>query len=319
MFVVFKPGLDLVVAVSRRFKSVNSHDLIFGQTSRQRHLGVGAFEFAVVLRQPRNEFEFLLCRGKKIGDHRHIDRPRRRLRLQRILRFRRSGIDRRLIEHVILDRKLLVARALAIAQLPLLGDRTPIRARLGGVNLVRSVIFLQSAAVLGHRRRKIWRGRRLIGMICGGLRSKHCRRKDQTGGEQIAQAAQCRTDRHSAVPRRPCRIGRVSTSSPRPHIRFCDATRAAMLPPSRWQSVLSRPFVLDGTGGCWSTCGTKLPGGSHVLLTPSVAACRACGCFDLRRACAGRRPSSTNGKASKAPPRARSQQPSPSIPRQPHC
>ena len=77
MFVVFEAGLDVVAAVSGRLETVNAHHLVPGQPGGLRDSGIGLLEFVVALRQPRHELEFLLRGGEKIGDDRHVDRPRR--------------------------------------------------------------------------------------------------------------------------------------------------------------------------------------------------------------------------------------------------
>ena len=87
VLIVFESRLDVVIAVSGRLETVNSHDLVFGQSGRSGSFGIGAFELTVILRQSRAELELLLRGGKKIGDDRHIDRMRRRLRLDGLRGF----------------------------------------------------------------------------------------------------------------------------------------------------------------------------------------------------------------------------------------
>ena len=71
--IIFAAGLDVVAAVAGRLEAVNTHDLISGQPGGQGHTGVSALELIVALRPLRREFEFAFRRGKKVGDHRHID------------------------------------------------------------------------------------------------------------------------------------------------------------------------------------------------------------------------------------------------------
>ena len=62
---VFKPGLDVVIAVAAGLEAVDAHDLLFCQPGRQRDPGVGAFELAVVFRPARRKFEFALRPARK--------------------------------------------------------------------------------------------------------------------------------------------------------------------------------------------------------------------------------------------------------------
>src|SRR5262249_56253732 len=95
MLVVFEPGLDVVTAVSGGLEAVNPDDLLSRQTRCKRHFGIGALEFGLALRKPRDELEFLERRRDKVGDHRHIDPRRRNFGLKRIPRLRRAGVCRR--------------------------------------------------------------------------------------------------------------------------------------------------------------------------------------------------------------------------------
>jgi hypothetical protein len=175
----------------------------------------------------RREFEFALRRGKKIGDHRHIDSLRRRFRLERIARLRRPAIDRRLIEHIVVNRKRFAVRAFGVAQLPLRRDLAPIRARGGGVSVVELVIGFQRGVILRHRGAEIYRPGWRLTALRSGRRDKRCRCNDEAGGEQTARVAVYRTDSHS-VAARPNQF-RLSSIL---HNRFYDARRAALLPPS---------------------------------------------------------------------------------------
>ena len=115
MLVVFEPGLDVVSAVSGRLEAVNPDDLLSRQTCCKRHLGIAALELSLALRKSRDEFEFLARGGDEVGDHRYIDPRRRDFGLERMLRLRRAGIDRRLCEHIIGHRNGLAPRALGVA------------------------------------------------------------------------------------------------------------------------------------------------------------------------------------------------------------
>jgi hypothetical protein len=169
--------------------------LFFRQSRRRGHPGVSALEFAFALRRSWNELEFLLCRGEKIRHHRHISHARRRLfiRLRGIARFRRPGINRRLGEHVVVDRNRFVVCALGRAQVALLGDPAPIRRGHGSIFLLRVRVLGQRAAILRHCSRG---GRRIGGQRChrrfpsvGCLSVQHLRRQDDRCRQQISEAA----------------------------------------------------------------------------------------------------------------------------------
>jgi hypothetical protein len=112
--VVFESGLHVVTAVAAGLEAVDADDLLLVQPGCEGDLPVGALEFAFALRLARNEFEFLSGGGEKVGDHRHIGPGGRRLflrRLRRIDRLGRAGINRRLGEHIVVDRTALGLRA----------------------------------------------------------------------------------------------------------------------------------------------------------------------------------------------------------------
>ena len=224
--IIFAAGLDVVAAVAGRFEAVNAHDLISGQPGGQRHASVSAFELIVALRPLRREFEFAFRRGKKVGDHRYIDPLRRRFRLERIARLWRPAIDRRLREHIVVDRQRFAVRAFGVAQLPLRRDLAPIRARGSGVSVVELVIGFQCGVILRHRGAEIYRPGSRLTALRSGRRAKRRRCNDEAGGEQTARAAVYRTDSHSfaACPNR-FRLSQIL------HNRFYDARRAALLPP----------------------------------------------------------------------------------------
>ena len=228
MRIIFAAGLDVVVAVAGCFEAVNAHDLISGQPGRQRHAGVSALELVVALRPLRRELEFAFRRGKKVGDHRHIDPLRRRFGLERIARLWWPAIDRWLNEHVVVDRKRFAVRAFGVAQLPLRRDLAPIRARGGGVSVVELGIGFQCGAILRHRGAGICRSaEQLTALRSGWRRSKHRRCNDQAGSEQIKRFAIYRTDPHPVAA-----LSKLAPFQPLLHSQFYDATRAASLPPS---------------------------------------------------------------------------------------
>jgi hypothetical protein len=180
VFVVFKPGFNVVGAVSGCLEAVDAHHLVPGQPGSERHPGIGAFELVFGLRQQRDELEFVLGRRQKNGDDRHVDRMRRRFRLDRIARPRRPGIDRRLLEHVVVDCERFSVRALGVAQLPLRGDRAPVGVGRRDIGFMRAVILFQQDAILLHRRRSILQRR--------GLRAQGRRRHGETDRQQIGRA-----------------------------------------------------------------------------------------------------------------------------------
>src|ERR1700691_6806022 len=100
--VVLESSLHIVAAVAASFEAVDAHNLIPGKPGRERRPGISVLEFAFAARQARNEFKFALRRRKKIGYHRYI-RRRILLRLERIARPGRTGINRGLGEHVIVE------------------------------------------------------------------------------------------------------------------------------------------------------------------------------------------------------------------------
>src|SRR6266700_2975209 len=112
MLVVFEPRFDVVTAVSTCLESINSNNLISGQSRGERHFGISALELDLALRQSRRKLELLAGRSQKIGDDRHIGRTRAGFGFYRLWR---SGIDRRLGEDVVRDRQRLATRAFAIA------------------------------------------------------------------------------------------------------------------------------------------------------------------------------------------------------------
>ncbi|MGY4166657.1 hypothetical protein ACVIM8_000730 [Bradyrhizobium sp. USDA 4529] len=99
----------------------------------------------------------------QIGGHRkRLGRTRRLAFLlfrSRIDRPLRTLIDRRLLQHVIVQRDLHAVAPLGIAAAPLLGDRVPIGARVLLEGGARLLIFLQLAAILHDRLRRCLRHR----------------------------------------------------------------------------------------------------------------------------------------------------------------
>ena len=188
VLVIFEPGFDVVTAVSGRFKAVNPHDLVPRQAGGKRRYGVSALKLGLALRKARDEFELLARRCDKIGDHRHIDRSRRNFGLERIARFRRTGIDRRLRQHIIGQGQRLATGALGIAQLPLIRNQRPVRARCRGIALPRLVVFLERMAVVGHGRSGARRLHQGIGGLAGLRRRRRKARRrhrdrQQCGGQ----------------------------------------------------------------------------------------------------------------------------------------
>ena len=191
--IVFKPRLHVVIAVAAGLEAVDTHDLLFGQPGRQGDAGVSAFEFALALRLKWSKLELALGGCEKVGHHRHVRRGRRRLflRLRRIARFRRAAIDRRLRQHIIVERDLFTARAFRRPQMPLCGNRAPIRLGRGRVARLDLQIFGQSAAILDHRGRKRRRRHCRCGWrvaALGRLGAKRRRRQSHRCREQTPEA-----------------------------------------------------------------------------------------------------------------------------------
>ena len=194
--VVFEPGLHVVTAVAAGLEAVDADDLFFVQAGREGNLPVGALEFTFALRPARNEFEFLSGGGKKIGDHRHVGPGGRRLllrRLRRIDRFGRAGINRRLGEHIIVERQRFLARALGDALAPFLRNEAPIRLGLGGVSGLRLLIFSKRAAILRDcrgRRRRSHRGLPHLGRLRGRRHHGQQDRERTGAGVMVSNANQ---------------------------------------------------------------------------------------------------------------------------------
>ena len=112
----------------------------------------------------------------------------------RINRALRPGIDRRLRQHVVVERNGYPLAALGVAAAPLLGDRAPIGARLRVERGARLLIFLQLAAVFGNRlrrgslRERIGDHRRQrAGADRHGTRRAHGQRERQTSQREANQ------------------------------------------------------------------------------------------------------------------------------------
>src|ERR1700722_4264279 len=150
--VAFGAGLHVVAAVATRLKAVDADDLLLPESGRERNLRVGALEFAFALRLARDEFEFLLGGGEKVGHPRDIGSAGSRLlvrRPRRIDRLGRTAINRRLGEDIVLERKRLLTGALGCPLPPLLGNEAPVRLGFGRIGGLRVLIFGERALILG--------------------------------------------------------------------------------------------------------------------------------------------------------------------------
>ena len=183
-----KSGLHVVGAVAaRRLGSVDPDRQFPGQAGRRGDFRISALVFDLALRPLRHELVLHECSAQKIGDDRDACFLREWLLFgwrRRIDRLFRSGIDRRLGQHVVVEQDFRFAAALAVAQDALVGDRLPIRARLGLVAIMRLGVGLELLAVLDH-----CRGQRLCG-------------RGAMGGRRGARRNARRT---AAVPRAPGR------------------------------------------------------------------------------------------------------------------
>ena len=128
----------------------------------------------------------LRWRGRSDRFGRRIDRPLR------------PGIERRLGQHVIVERDGLAIAPLGVAAAPLLGDRGPIGAGLCLERGARFLIFLQLAAIFRDRLRRgrlRHRVRRRGGKQCihrDGVRRAHQQRerdKAKTEANQLRSAS----------------------------------------------------------------------------------------------------------------------------------
>ncbi len=88
----------------------------------------------------------------------------------RIHRTLRSAVDRRLRQHVVLERDRLPIAPLGVAAAPLLGNRTPIGAGFLLERRARLLIFAELAAIFRDRLRRC------------GLRHRAGRRRRERGG-----------------------------------------------------------------------------------------------------------------------------------------
>ena len=124
--------LHVVIAVAAGLERIDPHRLLARQAGGQRVAGIGALEVDFGGRPLRHELEMLGGGFQEIGDHRQrLALARRLLFLRlRINRPLRTAVDRRLRQHVIVQRNGLTFPALGVAALSLLGDRRPIGPRL---------------------------------------------------------------------------------------------------------------------------------------------------------------------------------------------
>ena len=182
--------LHVVIAGAAGLERIDPHRLLARQARGQRVAGIGALELDFGGRPLRRELELLGGGFQEIGDHRNrLALARRLLFLRlRIDRPLRPAIDRRLRQHIIVERNGLAFPPLGVAALSFLRDRRPIGARLLLERGARFLIFFQLAAIFGDRLRRGrlrhrigGRGREYVRIHRHGRRAREQRERDKSG------------------------------------------------------------------------------------------------------------------------------------------
>jgi len=177
-------GLRIVGAVAAGLEGIDADDLLARQARGERDARIGALEFEIARRLIRHEAELGLRVAEEIGDH----RDRRRLARFRsgrrigIDRARRAGIDRRLLQHVVLEQDGFVAAALGVADAALVAHRVPVGRGGGLVGPARRFIGRELGLVVaGHSDGGAGR------QPAGAGRQRQRERRQQNGGDGAAQ------------------------------------------------------------------------------------------------------------------------------------
>ena len=125
-----QPRLHVMIAVAAGLERIDPHRLLARQSGRRGIAGIGALELGLAGRPLRRELKLLGGGLQQVGDDGNIfalaTGRLRLLRRQWVDRPLRPDIDRRLRQHIIVERDGLVLAPLGVAAAPLLGDRIPV-------------------------------------------------------------------------------------------------------------------------------------------------------------------------------------------------